>query len=221
MPAVAARLHNRLGIDARTDEPDLAVAKGAALYAMIRQLSSNSGAGNVTKIFANQKITNLLGTSTEQVQSKANLHRRDALAAGASSPPHEAPTVFINYRVGDEDGYASLLHRELTLGFGKGSAFLAAVSIPAGNNFVREVFDRLRQSKVVLVIIGTRWLELRSSPNDYGGFGPGHDWVRHEIAEAFRLDKRVELVARDCRESSTSNERLPVLEDRSSTGLAP
>ncbi|MBB5153138.1 Hsp70 family protein [Saccharopolyspora phatthalungensis] len=37
MPAVAAGLRQRFGLDARLSEPDLAVAKGAALFALIRQ----------------------------------------------------------------------------------------------------------------------------------------------------------------------------------------
>ncbi|MGP4020989.1 Hsp70 family protein [Saccharopolyspora sp. 5N708] len=37
MPAVATGLKQRFGLDARLSEPDLAVAKGAALFALIRQ----------------------------------------------------------------------------------------------------------------------------------------------------------------------------------------
>ncbi|MCI2416179.1 Hsp70 family protein [Saccharopolyspora sp. K220] len=43
MPAVAARLKQRFGLDARLSEPDLAVAKGAALFALIRQAKNVRG----------------------------------------------------------------------------------------------------------------------------------------------------------------------------------
>ncbi|GAA0524213.1 molecular chaperone DnaK [Saccharopolyspora subtropica] len=44
MPAVAAGLKQRFGLDARLSEPDLAVAKGAALFATIRRARSGDAA---------------------------------------------------------------------------------------------------------------------------------------------------------------------------------
>ncbi|MDA3646431.1 Hsp70 family protein [Saccharopolyspora indica] len=42
MPAVSAALEKRFGLTARLSEPDLAVAKGAALFALIKQAKSGS-----------------------------------------------------------------------------------------------------------------------------------------------------------------------------------
>jgi O-acetyl-ADP-ribose deacetylase (regulator of RNase III) len=93
--------------------------------------------------------------------------------------------VFVNYRVQEQPGYATLLHRELAHRFGTDAVFLASRSIRPGDDFVREVFDNLRQSDVFLALIGTQWLEFSGHRNAQ------FDWVHWEIAEAFRLGIRV------------------------------
>ncbi|HEX5402884.1 MAG TPA: toll/interleukin-1 receptor domain-containing protein, partial [Pseudonocardiaceae bacterium] len=93
------------------------------------------------------------------------------------------PVLFVNYRVQEQPGYATLLHRELAQQFGANSVFLASRSIHAGDDFVHEVFDSLRRSAALIAVIGPRWQEFH-------GAGP-FDWVHREIAEAFKLDIRV------------------------------
>jgi O-acetyl-ADP-ribose deacetylase (regulator of RNase III) len=95
--------------------------------------------------------------------------------------------VFVNYRVQEQPGYATLLHRELVQTFGEDAVFLASRSIRLGDDFVHEVFGNLRQCHVLLVVIGAHWLEF----GDIGTPGADFDWVHHEIAEAFRLGIRV------------------------------
>ncbi|MGH3878561.1 MAG: TIR domain-containing protein [Actinophytocola sp.] len=85
--------------------------------------------------------------------------------------------VFVNYRVQEDPGYATLLHRELSEHFGPENVFLASQSIEAGDDFVREVFTRLRECEVLLALIGPRWAEVI-------GRDGAVDWVRREIAEA-------------------------------------
>jgi hypothetical protein len=94
------------------------------------------------------------------------------------------PIVFVNYRVQDEPGYATLLHRELTRRFGLDSVFLASRSIRAGDDYTREVFARLAECEVLLALIGPRWTELLDRDKKT-------DWVRREIAEAFTAGLRV------------------------------
>ncbi|KDN21774.1 TIR domain-containing protein [Amycolatopsis rifamycinica] len=89
--------------------------------------------------------------------------------------------VFVNYRVREDSGYATLLHRELERRFGPGSAFLAAQSVRAGDDFVQEVFSRLRECSVLLALIGEHWSVSATGP----------DWVRREIAEALAARTRV------------------------------
>ncbi|ANZ34797.1 hypothetical protein BBK82_00605 [Lentzea guizhouensis] len=93
------------------------------------------------------------------------------------------PTVFVNYRVLEQPGYATLLHRELAQTFGQDRVFLASRSLRAGDDFVQEVFAHLRRSQVLLAVIGPHWL-------DHTG-DPGEDWVLREITEAFELGIRV------------------------------
>lgn len=95
------------------------------------------------------------------------------------------PVVFINYRVREQPGYATLLYRDLTQRFGENAVFMAARSIRVGDNYVDAVFDNLRQCEVMLVVMGSRWLESART-------GPfGFDWVHREIAAAFGLGLRV------------------------------
>jgi O-acetyl-ADP-ribose deacetylase (regulator of RNase III) len=98
--------------------------------------------------------------------------------------------VFVNYRVLEQPGYATLLHRELVQTFGEDAIFLASRSIRLGDDFVDEVFGSLRQCEVLLAVIGARWLEFGDISHG-GSPGAGFDWVHREIAEAFRLGIRV------------------------------
>lgn len=91
--------------------------------------------------------------------------------------------VFVNYRVRDQPGYATLLHRELAAQFGVERVFLASRSIRPGDNFVEKILDTLRRSAVLLAVIGQNWLQ--HFPNG------DTDWVRREISEAFARRIRV------------------------------
>jgi molecular chaperone DnaK (HSP70) len=62
MPAVAERLDRKLGLRGRHHEPDLAVAKGAALYAVLHRVKAGATA---------RGVADQLGLSTEQVESLA------------------------------------------------------------------------------------------------------------------------------------------------------
>lgn len=98
--------------------------------------------------------------------------------------------VFVNYRVQEQPGYATVLHRELVQTFGEDAIFLASRSIRLGDDFVHEVFGNLRQSDVLLVVIGAHWLEFGDIGHSDAP-GADFDWVHREIAEAFRLGVRV------------------------------
>jgi O-acetyl-ADP-ribose deacetylase (regulator of RNase III) len=108
--------------------------------------------------------------------------------------------VFVNYRVREQPGYASLLHRELAQRFGAERVFCAAQSIHAGDDFVDEVFATLRGCEVLLALIGPSWADLLGDPAD--------DWVYREIETAFAADIRVIPVLLDDAEMPAP-ERLP------------
>ncbi|MDN3353867.1 Hsp70 family protein [Actinomadura sp. DC4] len=71
-PAVARTLKERFGLDARLHDPDLAVAKGAALFALVQRVKigmdgeDGPGSGETAQDVADQ-----LGISVEQVETMA------------------------------------------------------------------------------------------------------------------------------------------------------
>lgn len=93
--------------------------------------------------------------------------------------------IFVSYRSDDEPTAAVLLHRELAAHFGADAVFLDNTAIPAGADYTRALLSGVRTAKVLLVVIGARWLTARA--RDGGRALDRHDdWVRLEIAEAFR-----------------------------------
>ena len=78
-PAVAQTLKERFGLDPRLQDPHLAVAKGAALFALMKKIKvsmpggEESGAGPADQQ-AVQQVADQLGISVEQVQAMAAKH---------------------------------------------------------------------------------------------------------------------------------------------------
>jgi hypothetical protein len=104
--------------------------------------------------------------------------------------------VFINYRGEDSRSYAALLHAELTRRFGPERVFLDAESIPAGADYVARLLDGVRQARVVLAVIGARWLDAADSHGGRHLDNPA-DWVRRELVAAFDAGVRVIPVLTD------------------------
>jgi hypothetical protein len=92
--------------------------------------------------------------------------------------------VFINYRTSDEPNAAVLLKRELSSHFGEDNIFLDDTSIPPGSDFEQELLGAVRDSSLLLTVIGSRWLEASEGAWRRAVDNPA-DWVRREIAEAF------------------------------------
>jgi O-acetyl-ADP-ribose deacetylase (regulator of RNase III) len=93
------------------------------------------------------------------------------------------PVVFVNYRVREQPGYATLLHYAIAEEFGGEQVFFASRSIAAGEDFVREIFASLRRCQVLLALIGPNWLDYLGDSDD--------DWVQRELREAFSSGVRV------------------------------
>jgi hypothetical protein len=103
--------------------------------------------------------------------------------------------VFINYRGQDSYSYGALLHAELSRRFGPESVFLDAESIPAGADYAEQLLGRVRGARVVLAVIGPRWLDAANG----GGrlIDDPADWVRRELVAAFEAGVRVIPVLTD------------------------
>lgn len=91
--------------------------------------------------------------------------------------------VFVNYRVQDQPGYATLVHQALAQHLGPSQVFLASRSIRLGDDFVDRVFATLRRCQVLIAVIGPAWRSLLGDPE--------HDWVQREIGDAFSRGMRV------------------------------
>jgi O-acetyl-ADP-ribose deacetylase (regulator of RNase III) len=92
-------------------------------------------------------------------------------------------SVFVNYRVQDQPGYATLVHQALAQQLGAGEVFLASRSIRLGDDFVDQVFDTLSRCRVMIAVIGKSWQSLLGEP--------AQDWVQREIGDAFSRGIRV------------------------------
>ncbi|WP_165960880.1 TIR domain-containing protein [Actinocrispum wychmicini] len=88
--------------------------------------------------------------------------------------------IFINYRTDDEHWAAAFINDTLSDRFGTGNVFFASKSIPLGDDFEKHLLPAVRASAALVAVIGRRWLE-------HGRIQKPDDWVRRELAEAFRL----------------------------------
>jgi tetratricopeptide (TPR) repeat protein len=105
--------------------------------------------------------------------------------------------VFINYRGGDSASNGAWLYTELVHRFGDEHVFLDAESIPAGADFVEELLHRVRSARVVLAVIGPRWLVATDPTTGRRRLDDPDDWVRRELAEAFAVGVRVIPIVTD------------------------
>jgi molecular chaperone DnaK len=74
MPAIAEALKRRFGLDGRLHEPDLAVAKGAALFALVQKVKvtlPGDGGGQGVSAAAAQQVADQLGISVQRVEEMA------------------------------------------------------------------------------------------------------------------------------------------------------
>ena len=98
--------------------------------------------------------------------------------------------MFINYRGADSHSYGALLYTELARRFGDDHVFLDAECIPAGANFVEELLARVRSARLLLAVIGPRWLSETDSAGRRRIDDPA-DWIHRELVEAFDAGVRV------------------------------
>jgi hypothetical protein len=113
--------------------------------------------------------------------------------------------VFINYRGEDTRSYAALLYRELARHFGDRRVFLDSESIEAGADFADTILGRVRSARVVLAVVGPRWLAATDSSGRRRIDDP-EDWIRRELAVAFAVGVRVIPILTDDATLPTADE---------------
>ena len=93
--------------------------------------------------------------------------------------------IFISYRRDDTASMALNIAQSLERTFGKGSVFIDVDGIQAGRDFGTILKNTLCKCKVVIAVIGPRWLEIKNEANQRRLDDP-EDWVRQEISFAIK-----------------------------------
>ncbi|RBQ18141.1 toll/interleukin-1 receptor domain-containing protein [Spongiactinospora rosea] len=86
--------------------------------------------------------------------------------------------VFVNYRTGNGEKIAALIHENLANRFGDEHIFRASTSIEPGTHYPDALLRAVRRCEVLLAVMGGDW-STRTELHDE------NDWVRREILEAF------------------------------------
>jgi TRAP-type mannitol/chloroaromatic compound transport system substrate-binding protein len=99
--------------------------------------------------------------------------------------------IFISYRREDARGDARSVYQRLELTFGPDQLFMDVDSIPTGSDFRRLLDQHVKQCEVMLVIIGSNWLDC-TDESGRRRLDDQNDFVRLEIAMA--LKRRIAVV---------------------------
>jgi hypothetical protein len=91
--------------------------------------------------------------------------------------------VFISYRRDDTAGHAGRLYDHLTRAFGADGVFMDLDDIGKGDTFADTLTAKLRESDVLIAVVGRRWLTLTDAAGHRRLDNPD-DWVREEIRTA-------------------------------------
>jgi|GEM_PF-4316757 len=97
--------------------------------------------------------------------------------------------VFISYRRDDAAGYARAIYDQLTERFEAAQVFMDVDAIEPGLPFDEVIRKAVGQCEVLLVLIGSRWLEVQ--PDGRRRLDDERDFVRLEIGAALARNIRV------------------------------
>src|SRR5215813_6974698 len=98
-----------------------------------------------------------------------------------------AGAIFINYRRDDSTSFAGRLHDRLAQDFGRENIFMDVDHIPAGVDFVVHLNNQVAACKVLLVVIGSKWLRAKDA-GKHRRLDQPSDFVAVEIAAALSRD---------------------------------
>lgn len=99
--------------------------------------------------------------------------------------------IFLSYRRGDTAGHTGRLHEDLVRVFGASRVFLDIEGLKPGDDFVSVLRQRLDESAVVIVAIGTRWAGVNHDGSRR--IDDENDFVRLEVANAL-IDPKVRVI---------------------------
>jgi hypothetical protein len=113
--------------------------------------------------------------------------------------------IFISYRRRDDPGFAGRLYDHLVAEFGHDNVFMDVSTIEPGADFAESISDSLSRCKVLIAVIGERWLGMIDE-NGIPRLHNPRDYVRVEIETALRRGIRVIPVLIDRAVVPTSDE---------------
>jgi formylglycine-generating enzyme required for sulfatase activity len=99
-------------------------------------------------------------------------------------------SIFISYRRADSAGLAGRLYDRLERHFRRNELFIDIDSIQAGSDFTQALERTLSVSRIVLVLIGPQWLDIRNDKGERRLDDP-EDFVRMEIEASLARDVSV------------------------------
>jgi transcriptional regulator with XRE-family HTH domain len=99
------------------------------------------------------------------------------------------PRIFISFRKIDERWMRDRVCQALTGRFGASQFFRSGNSIPPGSDFAQVLLRQARECEVMLVLIGSRWLDA-SDETGRRLLDRDDDWVRREIAASISAGNR-------------------------------
>src|SRR5215471_15923878 len=98
--------------------------------------------------------------------------------------------IFISYRRDDTAGHAGRLFDRLAQRFGKSRVYRDLDSIDAGADFLETIRAQVRESDVLLALIGPRWITAADADGHWR-LASDDDLVRAEIVTALESGTRV------------------------------
>ncbi|NMG74262.1 CHASE2 domain-containing protein [Aromatoleum diolicum] len=101
----------------------------------------------------------------------------------------EVTRIFLSYRRDDATVHTELIYRELADYFGADRVFMDIEKIGYGDDFRKEIEERIADCTVLLVMITPRWATMEK--DGIRRLDDPDDYVRLEIASALRQGKRV------------------------------
>lgn len=150
--------------------------------------SSSSTLDTLTKVaqLAKEATPLVAAAGTAYLGNKVIEGKQDGQTIKAQSQPVLPLHTFISYRRADSAEVAQTLYDKLTHPdvFAYGSVFFDKYELKAGLDFRQQLQERMVNSKIVIVLIGSKWLSILSERLD----NPEPDFVRGEVALALERD---------------------------------
>src|SRR5215213_810903 len=117
--------------------------------------------------------------------------------------------IFISYRRDDSGDVSGRIHEYLAKVFGEDALFFDVInSIPLGREFGEFITQAVAQVKVMLVIIGREWVDIKDSHGRIRLEQP-EDWVRLEVEAGLARGNSFPVIPVFVQNSSISENQLP------------